>query len=76
MTVIAPGRLLPACRGDLAAARRRLGASAVPRCQPGAKSAGQDDAEKTRPWGAAMTQALPPEAAGMVFRLPDRRGYV
>jgi len=39
----------PACRGNLAAARRRLGASAVPRRQAGAKPAGQD-AGKTRPW--------------------------
>jgi hypothetical protein len=35
--------------GDLADARRRLGAGAVPRCQAGAKSAGQD-AGKIRPW--------------------------
>jgi hypothetical protein len=26
--------------------------------------------------GGAMTQALPPEAAGMVFRLADRRDYI
>jgi ribosomal protein S18 acetylase RimI-like enzyme len=39
----------------------------MPRCQAGAEPAGQD-AGKDPTVGAAMTQALPPEPAGIVFR--------
>src|SRR6516162_3307279 len=62
--------------GTWAVARRRLGASAARRRHAGAKPAGAG-CGKDPAVGAAMTQALPPEAAGMVFRrcrsLTERR---